>query len=276
MAINGKYRQLVNRPREVVMSDDHYIIHQFPYNDDNYGMLIHNNLNGETLAIDAGAADAYIKALDMRGWKLSTILLTHHHWDHTDGLIELKNHFGCTVYGPDSGDKTPDGVDNFLTDGDTVQLIDLKINVLATPGHTLDMLNFYIPALNLVHTADTLFALGCGRVFEGDMAMMWSSLQKLMALPSTLDIYCSHEYTEANGRFALTIDPQNPALRRRMEIINDRRSKDMPTVPTTMEMELATNPFLRPADPAIRANLGMQNASDAEVFAEIRHRKDNA
>jgi len=217
---------------------------QYAYMSDNYGVLIHAPKSGETASIDCGDAEATIDALKKKNWSLSHIFATHHHADHVAGLEQLKNQFSCHVTGP-------------------------------APGHTKDMINYYLPTEKTVFTGDTLFTLGCGRLFEGDAKMMWNSLNKLMKLPADTTVYSSHEYTEANAAFAVTVDPQNTALTERVQNIKALRANGEPTVPSTMTEELATNPFLRASDPAIRQHLNMTDATDEEVFAEIRSRKDN-
>lgn len=246
-------------------------IHQFGYDRDNYGVLIHDEASGETAMVDAGDAGAARAALASTGWRLTQIWITHHHGDHTAGLRDIVTTTGAPVHGPAG----IDGVDHAVTDGGVIDFAGRQVEVIATPGHTLDMLNFHIASDKLVFTGDTLFAMGCGRVFEGDADMMWKSLTRLMALSDDTIVYCGHEYTAANAAFALSVDPDNMALRRRAEAVADLRAAGQPTVPTIMALEMETNPFLRAGDSAIRANLGMSSASDAEVFAEIRRRKDN-
>lgn len=248
--------------------------HQFNCLSDNFGVLIHSVKTGETASIDAPEASAVEAALSERGWELTHIFATHHHADHTQGIGPLKEATRCCVIGP-RNDRIA-GVDEHVGDGDDFEFAGERVEVIATPGHTLDMINFYLPEAGVAFTADTLFAMGCGRVFEGTHEQMWSSLQKLMKLPKKTVIYCGHEYTLANGRFALTVDAGNENLKARMKRIEALRAGDKPTLPTTIAEELATNPFLRAADPGIRRNLGMENASDAVVFGEIRTRKDNA
>jgi hydroxyacylglutathione hydrolase len=250
--------------------------HQFPYGSDNYGVLVHDPKTGQTAAIDAGDANAYQSALTATGWTLSDIWVTHHHGDHVAGLGALKSATGAQVAGPSVVSTPINGLDAQVGDGDHFEFAGKRVDVIHTPGHTTDMMNFYIADDAVVFTGDTLFALGCGRLFEGTPTMMWESLQKLMALPPVTTVYCSHEYTAANAKFALTIDPDNGALRARAVEIADLRANDEPTVPTTIATELATNPFLRASDAGVRAQLGMQDASDAEVFTEVRKRKDNA
>lgn len=249
--------------------------HQFLYGSDNYGVLMHDPETGQTAAIDAGDGAAYQAELVETGWQLSHILLTHHHWDHTDGVKELADATGATIYGP-KGDK--DGhahIAKTLQDGDRLDFGSTTIEVIATPGHTLDMLNYYLAEQAVCFTGDTLFSLGCGRVFEGTPEMMWDSLSRLMQLPEQTVIYSSHEYTAANARFAVTVDPDNPALAARVKQVEQLRADNKPTVPSLLKDELETNPFLRAADDAIRAHLGMAEAADSAVFAEIRARKDN-
>lgn len=245
--------------------------HQFAYNSDNYGVLIHDPATAQTACVDAGDAGAVFDALRDTGCSLSELWITHHHWDHTDGLAELKTQTGCRVIGPE-GIK---GVDQVVRGGDSFAFAGHTVELIHTPGHTLDMLNFYIPEVRAVFTGDTLFVMGCGRLFEGGGPMMWASLQKLMALPPDTVVYCAHEYTLASAAFALSIDPDNAALQAQVARVKALRDKDAPTVPTDMATELATNPFLRPSDKSIRENLGLQNATDAEVFTEIRARKDS-
>jgi len=250
----------------------HLEIHQFACLEDNFGVLLHDRSSGQTVSIDAPDASRILAALDERNWKLTHILVTHHHQDHTQGIARLKEETGCAVIGPVN--PAIAGVDRTVADGDRFELAGEQVDVIATPGHTLDMLNFHFVDAGLLFTGDTLFAMGCGRIFEGTPAQMWGSLVKLMALPKTTRIYCGHEYTLSNARFALTIDPANPALQRRLREVEELRSRGLATLPTTLELELATNPFLRVKDSAIRANLGLESAADAAVFAEIRERKN--
>ena len=250
--------------------------HQFVYGSDNYGVLVHDPKTGHTAAIDAGDGAAYKAALAEKGWVLSHVFITHHHGDHTEGLAVLVAGTDAEVLGPKGDKPGHEGITTHLSDGDHFMFAGAQVEVLETPGHTLDMLNFYLPSEEVCFSGDTLFAMGCGRVFEGDFPMMWNSLSKLMsALPAQTVIYCSHEYTEANVAFALSVDPENPALIARAETVAALRSRNEPTIPTTMAEELATNPFLRASDKDIRAFLSLEDASDAAVFAEIRSRKDN-
>jgi hydroxyacylglutathione hydrolase len=248
--------------------------HQYSYMSDNYGVLLHSKKTGDTIGIDVGDASALLSALEQKGWQLTHLLVTHHHADHVAGLAEVKNKTGCKVTGP-ANHSNIDGLDSKVADGDIFSISSTEFHVLQTPGHTLDMLNYYLPEEKVVFTGDTLFTLGCGRVFEGDPSMMWNSLQKLMLLPHDTLVYSSHEYTLANAAFAVTVDPNNSVLEQRIKKFKTLRADNQPTVPSLLADELATNPFLRAADPDIRANLQMESATDAEVFAEVRRRKDN-
>ncbi|MEP3278054.1 MAG: hydroxyacylglutathione hydrolase [Stappiaceae bacterium] len=254
----------------------HFQIHQFNCLQDNFGVLVHNEDDGTTLAIDVPEAGPVLEALSAKGWTLSDILITHHHADHVQGVAEVKEKTGARVYAPAQSATRIGSVDTAVQDGEAFQIGEISILPIATPGHTLDQISYYLPQANVAFTGDTLFALGCGRIFEGDAGMMWSSLERLVReLPSDTTIYCGHEYTLANAKFAVTVDPENQALRARLQEITQLRSADAPTLPTTMALELETNPFLRPQDPAVQKALDMTGAAPQAVFAEIRRRKDN-
>jgi hydroxyacylglutathione hydrolase len=250
-------------------------IHQFPCLSDNYGVLVHDPDADVTASIDTPEAAAVERALAATGWRLTHILNTHHHHDHTGGNLELKERTGCTIVGPRGEAAKVPGLDVAVGDGDSYRFGTREARIIETPGHTLGHIAYHFAGDRVAFVGDTLFALGCGRVFEGTPAQMWASLSKLMALPADTTIYCGHEYTQANARFAVTVDPANEALARRAAEIADLRARGEPTVPTTLAAELATNPFLRADDPDIRAHLGMADADPVEVFAEIRRRKDN-
>lgn len=252
-------------------------IHQFPCLDDNFGVLVHDTDSGTTVAIDVPNAAAYMDALEKTGWTLSHILITHHHWDHTQGLGDLKTKTGARVIGPERSRLKISGMDRTVEDGDDIRCGPYEIRAISTPGHTIDQISWHFAQVGMAHTGDTLFSLGCGRVFEGDKDMMWSSLSKLMRqLPDETTIYCGHEYTEANARFALTIEPDNEDLQQRASEVAELRGRGEPTLPTTMAREKATNPFLRAGEASVATALGMEGKSPAEIFGEIRTRKDNA
>lgn len=250
-------------------------IFQFPCLSDNYGVLIHDEASGRTAAIDAPDAAAVSAALAEKGWTLTEILTTHHHPDHTDGNLALKQATGCTISGPSYEADTIPGIDRKLSEGDVYDFAGHPVHVIHTPGHTLGHIAYYLPQDGVAFVGDTMFALGCGRVFEGTLDQMWGSLQKLAALPDETVVYCGHEYTESNLRFAMTIDGSNPALIARGEEIRKLRAAGQPTVPTTIAAEKATNPYLRADDPAVRAALNMPTAPASDVFGAIRTAKDN-
>jgi len=250
-------------------------IHQYPYGEDNYGVLLHSAETGETAAVDTGDAQATSDALKKTGWNLTEIWITHHHADHTAGLLATKAAHNTKCIGPAASSAQIKGIDQEVGDGDSMTFAGVQVDIIATPGHTRDMINFYIPNENLVFTGDTLFVLGCGRLFEETASTMHNSLLKLAKLPAETQVYCSHEYTLANAKFAISVDPNNAALQARIKVVETLRADGKPTVPSTIGDELATNPFMRFADKAIREKLDMQDADDADVLAEIRKRKDN-
>jgi hydroxyacylglutathione hydrolase len=249
-------------------------IHQFMCLSDNYGVLVHDPAAGSTASIDAPEADAVRKALGTKGWKLTHILVTHHHGDHTAGIAPLKAEAGCTVIGPKAEANRIKGLDKVVAEGDAFDFGSTQVRVLDTPGHTSGHISYWVPSESVAFVGDTLFAIGCGRVIEGTPQMMWQSLQKIAALPPATEVYCGHEYTLANAKFALTIEPENEALRQRAAEVEKLRSAGKFTLPTRVDVELATNPFLRPQVPAIRKRLGLEQARDWQVFAEIRERKN--
>jgi len=241
---------------------------------DNYAFLAHDAASGETALIDAPEAAPILAALSERGWRLTQVLLTHHHGDHVDGLAEILAAHPAKVTGAAADAHRLPPLDRAVAEGDSVQIGAEIGQVIDVSGHTVGHVAYFFPTSHAVFTADSLMALGCGRVFEGTMPQMWDSLSKLAALPPETVVYSGHEYTQANGRFAETVDPANPALQQRIRDIAAARAKGRPTVPSTLALELATNPFLRAGDPAIQKHLGMEGADAAEVFAEIRGRKD--
>jgi hydroxyacylglutathione hydrolase len=250
-------------------------IDQFMCRSDNFGVLAHDPATGETALIDAPEEAHILAAIKRTGWTPTVILTTHHHADHVDANLALKERFKLRIIGPEAEKAKIPGIDDTVGQGSVVPFGNERIEVIFTPGHTAGHVSYHFPESKLLFSADTLFALGCGRLFECPPAVMFESLKKLAALPPETSVYCGHEYTLANARFALTIDPDNAALKARAKKIEALRTQDLPTLPTTIGEELATNPFLRWADPAIRKHLGMETASDVEMFTEIRKRKDN-
>jgi len=249
-------------------------IHLFPCLADNYGFLIHDREYGLTATIDTPEVTAIEKALVIKGWKLTYILNTHHHWDHAGGNLELKEKTGCVIVGPRAEATRIPGIDIQVGEGDTFAFGQHTARILATPGHTLGHIVYHFEHAHAAFVGDTLFALGCGRLFEGTAEQMWRSLQKLMQWPDETRIYCAHEYTQKNAHFALTIEPGNQELVARAAEIDRLRKKDHPTIPSLLAMEKMTNPFLRPTSREIRDRLDMLQASDTEVFARIRELKD--
>ena len=250
-------------------------IHQYLCLNDNYGALVHDSATGATACVDVPDAAPTLAALAEQGWNLTDILITHHHADHIQGVPDLKAKFpNAKIWGPAKDAARIPFLDHKVKEGDTVRVGALEAKVIETPGHTLGHIAYHFEQDQVAFCGDTLFSLGCGRVFETPLAVMWNSLAKLAALPGETQIYCGHEYTEANGRFAITIEPGNPVLKARIEDIARLRAGRAPTLPTTIAAELAANPFLRVEEPAIQAAVGMAGAAPAAVFGELRARKD--
>lgn len=247
---------------------------QFPVLSDNYAVLLHDSGSGQTASIDAADAGVISAALRDRGWNLTHILVTHHHSDHTDGVLELKSQFRAAVLGPAKDTRPVPGLDHGLEGGDMFDFAGHRVSVLRAPGHTKGHIAYHLPEQQLAFVGDVLFSLGCGRVLEGTMEEMWNSLDALRRLPPETKVYCGHEYTLANARFALTVEPRNEALAKRAEEVSGLRSRSLPTLPTTIAAEKAANPFLRPESAEIRKLLGMPQAGNAAIFAELRQRKD--
>lgn len=245
-----------------------------PCRSDNYAFLLHDAQSGDTALIDAPEAAPIEAELSRRGWRLTHVLLTHHHLDHVEGLDQLRKTYAPVVAGAAADARRLPPLDLKLSEGDTITIGGEEGQVIEVPGHTVGHIAFYFPASGVVFTADSLMALGCGRLFEGTPAQMWASLSKLAALPADTLVCSGHEYTAANARFALTIEPDNPDLIARAARVEAARAKGEATVPSTLAEELATNPFLRAGLPAVKAALGLQSAPDVDVFAEIRRRKD--
>jgi len=241
---------------------------------DNYGVLLHDSETGATASIDAPEAGPVEAALKEMGWRLTDILVTHHHADHTQGIQALKDRHKCRVVAPAGEAAKVPAVDEIVREGDTVKVGNLAANVIETPGHTLGHIAYWFHKDKLAFVGDTLFSIGCGRVIEGTPQQMWNSLKKLRDLPDDTQIYCGHEYTLANIKFALSIDKGNPVLNSRKAQAREQVQKGEATIPVTIGDEKLANPFLRADVPDLATDIGMTGKPPAEVFAEIRARKN--
>jgi hydroxyacylglutathione hydrolase len=246
----------------------------FPCLKDNFGVLLHDQATGATASIDAPEAAPVEAALQKTGWRLTEILVTHHHADHTAGIGELKSHHHCRVVAPRNEAQRIAHVDETVGEGSTAQVGSLEARVIDTPGHTAGHISYFFPADQLAFVGDTLFSIGCGRVIEGTPEMMWHSLLKLRALPDATRFYCGHEYTAANIRFAKTIEPNNAALAARADEVAKLNAAGTPTIPATIGAEKAENPFLRADNAELAKSLGLAGSPAWKVFAEMRERKN--
>lgn len=249
-------------------------VFQFSALSDNYGYLIRCSKTGACAAIDTPEAAKILSEAKAIGWDITEIWNTHHHWDHAGGNDEVRAATGARVIAPAAEAQTIGHVDRAVEHGDIVTLGDQTAKVIDVGGHTLGHIAYWFEDANVAFVGDALFALGCGRLFEGTPQQMHASLSRLKALPSETVIYCAHEYTQANASFALSVDPENAALKSYAEKVDAKRARGEPTVPTVLAAELEANPFLRWDDPGLRAHLGLKTAQDWEVFAEVRRRKD--
>lgn len=241
---------------------------------DNYAYLMRDEATGATAVIDVPEAAPILNALAERDWHASHILITHHHDDHVAGVRALAAATGARVIGAAADKHRLPKLDEAVEPGETIRIGMYAGEVIDVSGHTIGHVAYHFPEAGAVFTADSLMALGCGRIFEGTPPMMWDSLSRLAALPPETLVFSGHEYAQSNARFALTIEPANPALISRSNAITEARKAGRPTVPTTLSHELATNPFLRASLPEVKALIGLPGATDAEAFAEIRARKD--
>ncbi len=252
------------------------VVALIPCLSDNYCVLLHHPESGQTAAIDAPDAEAIKAALAERGWRLTHIFVTHHHNDHTGGIKALKAFFGASVIGPAAEEGRIPELAVPVSPASKLTFAGQPVEVIETPGHTIGHVTYYLPESGMAFTGDTLFSLGCGRIFEGDAKSMWQSLSRIAALPDDTAIYCGHEYTLSNGRFALQVEPENEALKARMKEVESLRAAGRSTLPTLLGKEKATNPFLRPQSRAIRARLGLEGAEDWQVFGRLRELKNKA
>jgi hydroxyacylglutathione hydrolase len=251
------------------------IVDVFPARSDNFGYLVHDTATGRTAAIDAPEAAAIRNALLHRGWGLTDIFITHHHIDHVEAIGELKAEFGARVVGPRAEADKIAGLDELVAGGDTVSLGETLFHVYDTPGHTLGHIVFHDREGKHLFSADALFSLGVGRMFEGTPGPMWAGVKALRELPDDTLVYCGHEYTQSNATFALSIDPDNAALRKRADEVTALRLAGRPTIPFLLGEDKAANPFLRADAPELARHYGLEGADPAEVFAAIRKGKDN-
>ncbi|HEB78947.1 MAG TPA: hydroxyacylglutathione hydrolase [Rhodospirillales bacterium] len=249
-------------------------VHLVPALDDNYVFLSHDAATGACAAVDPSQSAPVEAALDRLGWKLTHILNTHAHGDHTGGNLDLKRKYGCKVVGAGKDAGAIPGLDIPVGEGDTVQIGASAARLMETPGHTSGHVVYWFEDGQALFSGDALFSLGCGRLFGGSAAQMWASLSRLRQLPGETKVYCAHEYTLANAKFALSVDPHNQALQRRAGAVRALRAAGKPAIPSTMAEERAANPFLRADNEDLRKAAGIENLSAVEAFAEIRRRKD--
>lgn len=247
---------------------------QIPVLNDNYVYLVRDPATGAMAVVDPAVSEPVLAELTRRGWSLTHILNTHHHGDHVGGNLALKAATGCTIVGPRADRDRIPGIDIAVGDGDSYFLGAAEAKVFDVPGHTSGHIAFWFPDSDALFCGDTLFAMGCGRLFEGTPQQMWTSLEKFLALPDATRVYCAHEYTESNGRFALHVEPGNAALTARMEDVRRLRAAGQPTVPSTLGLERATNPFLRPDSLHLQQTIGLPGADPVSVFARTRQMKD--
>jgi len=248
---------------------------QIPVLRDNYLYLAHDPSTGQTAAIDPAVTQPALNALSSRGWTLTHILNTHHHFDHVGANLELKAQTGCTIVGPAADAARIPGIDVAVEDGASVSLGASAATVYFVPGHTRGHIAYHFPDSRALFCGDTVFSIGCGRLFEGTPAQMWSSISRLRQLPDDTRVFCAHEYTASNVRFAQSIEPDHAALAARAAEVTALRAAGTPTVPSTIAMEKAANPFFRADDPALQRAVGMLGADPAAVFGEVRGRKDS-
>ncbi|UTW55960.1 hydroxyacylglutathione hydrolase [Kordiimonas sp. SCSIO 12610] len=248
---------------------------QIPVLNDNYLYLLHDQNTGDTAIVDPAVDEPVFAELEKRGWSLTHIINTHHHWDHTGANLALKEKYGLKIIGPKAEAERIPGIDLAVGDGDTINIGNSIAAVFDTPGHTSGHIVYHFEHDKALFAGDTIFAMGCGRLFEGTAAQMWDSLSKIMALPDDTRIFCAHEYTMANAKFALSVEPENRDLIKRVHEVEHKRAAGLPTIPTCIEIEKKTNPFLRPMSEHLQETIGMAGRDIVDIFAETRRLKDN-
>ena len=249
-------------------------VSQLPAIEDNYIYVIHNHSNGKNIVVDPGTAEPVIDFLTAQKQNLDAIIITHHHWDHVDGVEDLVAKYRCRVYAFEYDLQRVPAVTDKVSPPHSVEVCGLKFDTETIPGHTLGHICYYLPEHKYLFSGDTLFSLGCGRLFEGTPEQMLSSLMKIRQLPSDTTIFSAHEYTEKNAEFAISLEPNNQLLQGQLDEVRQLRKAEKPTVPTTLSHETYLNPFLRWDDPALRKAIGMESATDLEVFTQLRRLKD--
>lgn len=248
---------------------------QIPCRQDNYAILVHDDATNQTILFDAPEHDAIADVLTANNWQLNHMLITHYHFDHIAGAESLKAQFNCDIYGPTINAHELPCLDHPIDESHSLNLLGLDIKIFDTPGHKDDHICFYLEKLNIAVVADVIFSMGCGRIFDGNAAQMYTSVEKLRALPANTLFYCGHEYTTSNAEFAISVEPNNPDLIARIAEVKTLRSQNKPTLPTLLSAELKTNPFLRLDSPEIRQKLNLQSATNEAVFTKLRSLKDS-
>lgn len=245
-------------------------VYQIEAFDDNYIYVLKSN--GVVAVVDPGDAAPVLSFLHEMEWKLDMVLVTHHHHDHVAGILKLQSEFDCHVVGFEDDQGRIPGFNVWVRESDEIEVGSSVAEVIEIPGHTTGHIAYYFKDDGLLFCGDTLFSLGCGRLFEGTPEQMWTSLQKIKALPDDTQVFCAHEYTQSNGRFALKVDPDNQDLHQRCEEVDDLRDDDLPTVPSFLSVEKKSNPFLRADDASLMQR--MEATTPLECFTKLRQAKD--